>query len=126
VVPPQPVLRPARVFLDEVTQRVAGFAGLPHRLDLVLAATADLSPTLAVVPDFAAFDLEADDAGAFDGDHEVDLVVLEMVSDALARHDEIVRFELSDQCLVSAALRRVEPWSLAGRDAQCAVPSPVG
>ena len=44
VVPAQPALGPARVLLDEVAQRVAGFAGLADRFDLVLVAAARLPP----------------------------------------------------------------------------------
>jgi hypothetical protein len=38
VIPPQPALAPAVVVLDEVAQRIAGFAGLTDRLDLVFVA----------------------------------------------------------------------------------------
>ena len=38
VIPPQRALAPAVVVLDEVAQRIAGFAGLTDRLDLVLVA----------------------------------------------------------------------------------------
>ena len=107
MVPAQPALRPAGVLLDEVAQRVAGFAGLADRFDLVLVAAALLPPRLAVVPDLAALDLEADDAGALDGDDEVDLVVLEVVGDALAGDDAVVGLELVEQGLVDRALGAV-------------------
>ena len=70
-------------------------------------AAALLPPAVAVVPDLAALDLEADDAGALDRDDEVDLVVLEVVGDALARDDEVVGLKLVDQRLVDAALGAV-------------------
>ena len=76
-------------------------------LDGVVAPAAFLPPAVTVVPDLAALDLEADDAGAFDRDDEVDLVVLEVVGDALARDDEVVGLELVDQRLVDAALGAV-------------------
>ena len=104
VVPAQPALRPARVLLDEVAQRVAGFAGLADGVDLVLVAAALLPPVFAVVPDLAALDLQADDAGALDGDDEVDLVVLEVVGDALAGDDAVVGLQLLEQGLVDLAL----------------------
>ena len=44
VVPAQPALRPAGVLLDEVAQRVAGFAGLADGFDLVFVAAALLPP----------------------------------------------------------------------------------
>ena len=59
------------------------------------------------MPDLAALDLEADDAGALDGDDEVDLVVLEVVGDALAGDDPVVGLELVDQRLVDLALGAV-------------------
>ena len=46
------------------------------------------------MPDLAALDLEADDAGALDRDDEVDLVVLEVVGDALAGDHSVVGLEL--------------------------------
>jgi hypothetical protein len=80
VIPPQPALAPAVVVLDELAQRIAGFAGLTDRLDLVFVATTTrLPPCVAVVPDLAALDLQPRDASTFDGDDEVDLVVLEVV-----------------------------------------------
>ena len=109
--------RPAGVLLDVVAQGVAGFAGLADGLDGVLAAAAFLPPAVAVVPDLAALDLQADDAGALDGDDEVDLVILEVVGDALARDDEVVGLELVDERLVDAALGAVgEPRSVGGGD----------
>ncbi|BBZ62534.1 hypothetical protein MMON_38350 [Mycolicibacterium monacense] len=68
------------------------------------------------MPDLPALDLDADDAGALDGDDEVDLVILEVVGDALPRHDEVVGLELVDQCLVGAALGAFETRVLIGRD----------
>ena len=73
----------------------------------MLVAAALLAPAFAVVPDFAALDLEADDARAFDGDDEVGLVVLEVIGDALAGNDEVVGLELIDQHLPGAPLGRV-------------------
>ena len=73
----------------------------------MLVAAARLPPALAVVPDLAALDLEADDAGALDGDDEVDLVVLEVVGDALARDHQVVGLELVDEGLVDLALGAV-------------------
>ena len=83
MVPAQPALSPAVVLLDEFAQRIAGFAGLADRIDLVVVAASPLPPRVTVVPDIAALDLEAHDAGTFDRDDEVDLVVLEVVGDAL-------------------------------------------
>jgi hypothetical protein len=69
------------------------------------------------VPDLSAFDFEADDAGALDGDDEVDLVVLEMVGDTLPRNDEVVGLKLLDQRLLDVALGPVgEARSFGGRD----------
>lgn len=105
MVPPQAPLGPAGVGLDEVPQRIAGFAGLADRLDgLDVPAPALLPPLVAVVPDLAALDLDADDAGALDGDDEVDLVVLEVVGHALAGDDEIVVLELLSEELPDLAL----------------------
>ena len=44
VVPAQPALGPAVVLLDEFAQRIAGFAGLADRVDLVLVAASLLPP----------------------------------------------------------------------------------
>ena len=73
----------------------------------MLVAAALLPPRLAVVPDLAALDLEADDAGALDRDDEVDLVVLEVVGDALAGDHPVVGLELVDERLVDLALGAV-------------------
>ena len=96
---------------------VAGLAGLPDRMDRAFATAADLAPGLAVVPDLAALDLDADDAGALDGDDEVDLVVLEVVGDPLSGHDKVIGLKLINQRLVGAALGCVEPRVFVGRDA---------
>ena len=53
MVPAQPALSPTVVVLDELAQRIAGFAGLTNRVDLVLVAATLLPPRLAVVPDLA-------------------------------------------------------------------------
>ena len=45
VIPAQPALGPAVVLLDEVAQRVAGFAGLADRCDLVFVAAAASATT---------------------------------------------------------------------------------
>ena len=95
VVPARPLECPPRVALDVVPECVAGFAGLADRFDVCMLAAAELAPAVAVVPDLAAFDLKADDAGALDRDDEVDLVVLEMIGDTLAGDDEVVGLELS-------------------------------
>ena len=119
VVPAQPALSPTVVVLDELAQRIAGFAGLADRVDLVLVAATLLPPRLAVVPYLAALDLEADDVGALDGDDEVDLVVLEMVDDALAGDHPVVGLELFKESLVDLALGRVgEAGSFVGGNRQ--------
>ncbi len=119
VVPAQASLGPAGILLDVVAQRVAGFAGLADGVDPMLVAAALLAPAFAVVPDFAALDLEADNARAFDGDDEVGLVVLEVIGDALAGDDEVVGLELIDQHLPGAPLRRVgEAGRFGDGDAQ--------
>lgn len=107
VVPAQPTLCPARVALDVVAECVTGVAGLTDRFDVDLLAAAQSAPPVAVVPDFAALDFHADDAGAFDGDDEVDLVVFEVVGDALAGDDEVVGLELLFQRVVDTALGAV-------------------
>ena len=107
VVPAGPLECPPRVALDVIAQGVAGLAGLADRLDVHVLAAAKLAPTGAVVPHLAALDLEADDAGALDGDDEVDLVILEVVGDALAGNDEVVGLELFDERLVDLALGAV-------------------
>lgn len=56
------------------------------------------------MPDLTALDFETHDAGALDGDDEVDLVVLEVVGHALARYEEIVGLELLDERLPDLAL----------------------
>lgn len=104
VVPADPILRPTGVVLDEASQRVAGFARLADGFDGLLAATADLPPARAVVPDLAALDLQADDASTLDGDDEVDLVVLEVVGDALAGDQQVIGVELLDERLPDPAL----------------------
>ena len=117
MVPAQPALGPAVIVLDELAQRIAGFAGLTNWVDLVLVAATLLPPRLAVMPDLAAFDLEADDAGTLDGDDEVDLVVLEMVGDALAGDHPVVGLELFKEGLVDLALGGVgEAGSFVGGD----------
>ena len=70
----------------------------------MLVAASPLPPRVAVVPDVAALDLEADDAGALDRDDEVDLVVLEVVGDALAGNHPVVGLKLFEQRLVDLAL----------------------
>jgi len=59
------------------------------------------------MPHLAALDFQKHDAGVFDGDDYVDLVVLEMVGYALTRNDEIVGFELRAERLPSAAFAAV-------------------
>ena len=86
MVPAQPALSPAVVLLDEIAQRIAGFAGLADRIDLVVVAASSLPPRVAVVPDVAALHLETDDAGTLDRDDEIHLMVLEVVGDTLARN----------------------------------------
>ena len=87
-------------------------------LDGVVAPAALLPPAVAVMPDLSAFDLEADDACALDRDDEVDLVVLEVVGDALAGDDEIVGLELFKQRLVDAALGAIgQPRGVGRGDA---------
>ncbi len=50
VIPAQPALRPARAGCDEFAQRVAGVAGLAHRLDVDVVAAAVLSlPSVEIV-----------------------------------------------------------------------------
>jgi len=124
VVPTQPVLRPARVVLHEAAQRVAGLPGLADRLDLVFATATDLAPSLAVVPHLPTFDLDAYDARALDTNHEVDLVILEVIGDALAWHDDVACLELVHERPVGAALGGVEPRAFVRRDAHAPSPSP--
>jgi hypothetical protein len=58
---------------------------LAHRVGVEVTAAPVLSPPGAVVPHLAALDLGAHDAGALDGGgNDVDLVVFQMVSAALA------------------------------------------
>jgi hypothetical protein len=115
VVPSWSLQRPARVALDVVAQGVARFAGLTDGFDVHVLAAAELAPAIAVVPDFAALDLDADDAGALDGDDEVDLVVLEVIAAALAGNDEIGGLKLLGQRLVDAALSTVGQARRCGR-----------
>ena len=69
------------------------------------------------MPDFAALDLEANDAGALDCDYEVDLVILEVVGDPLAGNYQVEGLKLFDQRLVDKALGAVgEAWGLGRRD----------
>ena len=107
VVPAQPALSPPVVLLNEVAQRIAGFAGLADRFDLVLVTASALPPCLAVVPDLTALDLKTDDASALDRHDEIDLVVLEMVGDALAGNHPVVGLKLFEQSLVDRALGAV-------------------
>ena len=58
---------------------------------------------------------DADDAGAFDGDNEVDLVVLEMVSDTLPGDHQIVLTELLAQQLPHLALSVVGEARVRGQ-----------
>ena len=97
MIPPQPALGPARVGLDEVPQRVAGFPSLTHRFDAELPGAAPLPPSGAVMPDLATLDLDADDARALDGHQEVDLMIFEVVGDPLAGDDEVALAELLHQ-----------------------------
>ena len=72
------------------------------------------------MPDVAALDLEADDAGTLDRDDEVDLVILEVVGDALARDHPVVRLKLFEQGLVDLALGGVgEAGSFVRSDGHC-------
>src|SRR5271170_2122873 len=104
VVPAQPALSPAVVLLNEFAQRIAGFAGLADRIDLVLVAASPLPPRVTVVPDVAALDLETDNAGALDRNDEVHLMVLEMVGDTLTGNHPVVWLKLFQQGLVDIAL----------------------
>ncbi len=104
VVPAQPALSPAVVLLNEFAQRIAGFAGLADRIDLVLVAASPLPPRVTVVPDVAALDLKADNAGALDRDDEVHLMVLEVIGDTLAGNHPVVWLKLFQQGLVDIAL----------------------
>jgi hypothetical protein len=47
--------------------------------------------------DLATLDFDADDSRAFDGDQEVDLVVLEMIGDSLAGDHQVTVTELRTQ-----------------------------
>ena len=94
MIPAQPGLLPTLVALDEGAQRVAALAHLFDRVDHLRPARCALPPGVAVVPYAAALDLDADDACAFHGDDEVDLVVFLVVGDALADDDEVVGPEL--------------------------------
>ena len=117
VVPAGSPDRPPRVTFDVVPKRVAGFAGLAHRFDVHVRAAAQLAPARPVMPDLTALDLQTDDAGTLDGDDEVDLVILEVVGDALAGDDEVVGLELLDERLVDLALGPVgETRGFGGRD----------
>ena len=78
------------------------------------------------MPDVAALDLQADDAGTFDCDDEVDLVILEVVGDALAGNDTVVGLKLLEQRLVDLALGAVgEARSFGGSDAHGRIGSPL-
>ena len=69
------------------------------------------------MPDLAALDLQADDAGALECNHKVDLVVFEVVGDTLAGDDEVVGLELFEERLVNPALGTVgEARGFGGRD----------
>lgn len=115
VVPAQTSLGPAGVGLYEGAQCIAGLAGLAHRFDgLDVTTAALLSPLVAVVPDLAALDLDADDAGSLDGDDKVDLVVLEVVGDPLAGDDEVVLAELLDEHLPDLAFGVVGETRVVG------------
>jgi len=90
---------------------------LAHRFDVHVRAAAQLAPARPVMPDLTALDLQTDDAGTLDGDDEVDLVILEVVGDALAGDDEVVGLELLDERLVDVALGPVgETRGFGGRD----------
>src|SRR5271170_3950091 len=104
VVPAQPALSPAVVLLNEFAQRIAGFAGLADRIDPVLVAASPLPPRVTVVPDVAALDFNADNAGALDRDDEVHLMVLEVIGDTLAGNHPVVWLKLFQQGLVDIAL----------------------
>ena len=112
VVPAGSLECPPRVTLDVVAQCVAGFTRLADWFDVHVLAATDLAPAGAVVPDLAALDLEADDAGALDRHDEVDLVVLEMVGHALTGDDEVVGLELFDRAPDRRGVRR--GWRGAG------------
>lgn len=69
------------------------------------------------MPQLATLDLDADDAGAFNGDEEVDLVILEVIGDALAGDDQVAGLELVDQQLIDPALCAVgQAWCFSNRD----------
>ena len=50
------------------------------------------------MPYLAALYLEADNAGTFDRDDEVDFMILKVIGDPLARYEEVVGLELIDEC----------------------------
>ena len=90
---------------------------MAHRFDVHVPAAAQLAPARAVMPDLTALDLQTDDARTLDGDDEVDLVILEMVSHALTGDDKVVRLKLLHQRLIDAALGPVgEARGFDGRD----------
>ena len=55
------------------------------------------------MPDLATLDLQADDARALDGDDEVDLMVFQVVGDALSWDHAVVGLQLVKQALVDPA-----------------------
>ena len=117
MIPAQPGLLPALIAFDEGTQRVTAFPYLLDRVDRLRPARCALSPGVAVVPDVAALDLDADDSGTFHGDDEVDLVVFLVVGHALAYDDEVVRPELRVECTPDLLLPVVgKPGFLGQRD----------
>ena len=125
MIPPQPALRPAWIALNEVAQRITGFADLPDGFDLMDAIAAGLAPPLPVVPHLAALHLDADNARTFDGDHEVDLVILEVIGDPLAGDQKVARFELVDQRLPNQLLGAVgQPWGFRWDDCHAFKPPP--
>jgi hypothetical protein len=126
MIPAQPPLGPAVVVLDEFVQGITGFAGLADRVDFMLVTAPLLPPGMAVVPDIAALDLEAGDAGTFYRNDEIHLVILEVIGHTLAGDDTVVGLKLFEQSLVNLPLGAVgKARSLIRRDRHAAGPTMV-
>ena len=97
---------------------------LTDRFDDVFSPAADLPPGHAVVPHLAALDLDADDAGALDRHHEVDLVVLEVVGHPLPGDQQVAGAELLGERLPDHAFGVVgQPRGPLGCDRHAYSPS---
>ena len=84
---------PPRIAGDVVAHRVLGRPHLGHRVDLDVLTSTRLPPTIVVVPDAAALDLDHQNADLGHQHDQVGLVVLVLVGQSNVREQDVVLAE---------------------------------